>query len=154
MAPILPKTAVHLARAPAALLSMGLSMCLSMGLPALAHAQAAPAQDLGGSVFQLFFGLAAVIALLLGSLWLLKRLSAPRGEAAGLMRVVAGTAVGARERVVVLEVGGTWLVLGVAPGRVSALAELPRGTLPAAPADESRDFAGRLRQMFERRHAP
>jgi flagellar protein FliO/FliZ len=124
-------------------------------LPGWAQAQAAPAQDLGGSVFQLLSGLAIVIALLLASLWLLKRLSAPRGEAAGLMRVVAGTAVGPRERVVVLEIGSSWLVLGVAPGRVSALAELPRGKLPDTPTSgDGKDFAGRLRQMIDRRDAP
>ncbi|HZV54729.1 MAG TPA: flagellar biosynthetic protein FliO [Rhodocyclaceae bacterium] len=123
-------------------------------LPGLAHAQTAPSQDLGGSIFQLLFGLLVVIVVLIASLWLLKRLSAPRGEAAGLMRVVAGTAVGARERVVILEVGTTWLVLGVAPGRVTALAEMPRGNLPAAPTpSQSKDFAGRLRQMLDRPHA-
>jgi len=129
-------------------------------LPMLAHAQAAPAQDIGGSLFQLVFGLGVVIALLVATLWLLKRLSAPRGEAAGMMRVISGIAVGARERVVVVEVGGNWLVLGVAPGQVTALAEMPRGQVPPAPAitaetqSANRDFAGRLRKMLDRRNAP
>lgn len=124
-------------------------------LPALANAQAAaPAPDLGGNFFQLLFGLAVVIALLFASLWLLKRLSAPRGEAAGLMRVVAGTAVGARERVVVLEVAETWLVVGVAPGHVTALAEIPRGNLPPVPGPaEAKDFSGRLKQLLDRDNA-
>ena len=78
-------------------------------------------------------GLLGVLALLVGSLWLLKKLTAQRGGAAGLMRVVAATAIGGRERVVIVEVGSTWLVLGVAPGRVSALAEIPRQTLSEAP---------------------
>jgi flagellar protein FliO/FliZ len=73
------------------------------------------------------------LVLLVGSLWLLKRLTAVRGPASGMMRVVAATAVGGRERVVILEVGSTWLVLGVAPGRVSALAEIPRQALPRRP---------------------
>ena len=75
-----------------------------------------------------------------------KRLSAPRGDAAGLLRIVAGTAVGPRERVVVVEVGDTWLVLGVAPGQVSALAEIPRAR-PAAAAE--RAAAEGLRQLAE-----
>lgn len=122
-------------------------------LPELTHAQTAPSQDLGGSIFQLLFGLLVVVVLLFASLWLLKRLSAPRGEAAGAMRVVAGTAVGARERVVILEVGSTWLVLGVAPGRVTPLAEMPRGTLPAE-TSQAKDFAGRLRHVLDRHNAP
>ncbi|MCK9387824.1 MAG: flagellar biosynthetic protein FliO [Sulfuritalea sp.] len=94
---------------------------------------AVPMTDLGGSLWQLLFGLAAVLALMIGSLWVLKKLVAKRGESAGLLRVVAGTAVGTRERVVIVEVGSTWLVLGVAPGRVSALAEVPRQSVAAQP---------------------
>ena len=42
------------------------------------------------------------------------------------MRVVGGVSVGTRERVVVLEVADTWLVVGVAPGQVQTLHTLPR----------------------------
>jgi flagellar protein FliO/FliZ len=124
-------------------------------LPALASGETtAPPQDLGGSVVQLVLGLGLVLALLFATLWLLKRLSAPRGDAAGLMRVVAGTAVGTRERVVVVEVGSTWLVLGVAPGRVTALAEMPRAALPPQPVPApAKDFASRLKTLLDRRHA-
>ena len=118
---------------------------------ALAQAAApAPAPDLGGSLWQLLLGLGLVLALLVGSLWLLKRLATPRGGNAGLLRVVAGAAVGARERVVIVEIGGTWLVLGVAPGQVSALAEVPRqaGSAPppagTTPADGFPEWLRRL----------
>ncbi len=103
-------------------------------------AQSAAASDPGSGLWQLFLGLGMVLAMLAGSLWLLKKLVAPRGENAGLLRVVGATAVGTRERVVVVEVGGTWLVLGVAPGQVSALAEVPRqaaAVQSAAPATVS-----------------
>ncbi|MBU0752763.1 MAG: flagellar biosynthetic protein FliO [Gammaproteobacteria bacterium] len=119
--------------------------------PAPTFAQAAPTADLGGSALQLILSLLLVLGLLWGSLWLLKRLSAPRGVAGGLMKVVAATAVGTRERVVVVEVGSTWLVLGVAPGRVSALAEIPQQALPP-PAAEAKDFSGWLRQVVERKN--
>jgi flagellar protein FliO/FliZ len=135
------------------------SLSLALLIPAIARAEAAASsQDLGASVVQMLLGLAAVIALLFASLWVLKRLSAPRGEAAGLLRVIAGTAVGARERVVIVEVGGTWLVLGVAPGRVNALAEIPRSTPSVPPtatqATQANNFATRLRRMVDRHHAP
>lgn len=114
-------------------------LTLASWLPSAALAQsvakppvAAPAPDFGGSLLQLSLSLAAVVAMIFGTLWLLKKLTQQRSSATGLMRVVAGTAVGARERVVIVEVGSTWLVLGVAPGRVSALAEIPRQATPAA----------------------
>jgi flagellar protein FliO/FliZ len=121
--------------------------------PKLAAAQAAAPPELGGSLLQLLLGLGVVLLLLFASLYLLKRLAAPRGAAAGLLRVVAGTAVGARERVVVVEVGETWLVLGVAPGRVTPLTQLPRQEMPAAPPPPGKDFAGWLTQMMDRRNA-
>ncbi len=112
-------------------------LALAAGLPSAALAQvvakppvAAPAPDFGGSLLQLSLSLAAVVAMIFGTLWLLKKLTQQRSSTTGLMRVVAGTAVGARERVVIVEVGSTWLVLGVAPGRVSALAEIPRQVTP------------------------
>lgn len=121
---------------------------------ALAQAASAALPETGAGLLQVLAGLAAVIAALLGGLWLLKRLSAPRGAAAGTLRVIAGAAVGARERVVLIEVGETWLVVGVAPGQVSALHQMPRGQLPAAPAAAAgKDFGAWLKQMTERRHA-
>lgn len=121
----------------------------------VAHAEAtATATDTTSNVGQLVLGFAAVISLLFASLWLLKRLSAPRGQAAGLLRVIAGTAVGPRERVVIVEVAGTWLVLGVAPGQVSTLAEIPRSSLPSRPEQsETHDFAGWLRRALNRHDA-
>ncbi len=111
--------------------------------------------DLGSSLWQLFLGLALVLALVVGSLWVLKKLVTPRGESAGLVRVVAGTAVGARERVVIVEIGSTWLVLGVAPGHVSALAEVPRQASTAQPAgagaSSAEGFPDWLRRLTQRR---
>ena len=121
--------------------------------PQLAAAQTVVAPDLGGSLLQMLLGLGAVLLLLFASLYLIKRLAAPRGAAAGLLRIVAGTAVGTRERVVVVEVGDTWLVLGVAPGRVTPLTQLPRQEVPASKPLPGKDFAGWLTQILDRRNA-
>jgi flagellar protein FliO/FliZ len=108
--------------------------------------------DIGASALQMVFGLLLVLGLLLGTLWLLKRISQPRGSAAGLLRVIAGISVGARERVVILELGNSWLVLGVAPGHISTLAEIPRQEVPTSPEiPTGRDFPAWLKQMVERR---
>ncbi len=117
--------------------------------PVTAPAPVVPAPDFGGSVIQMFLGLSVVLALLVGGLWLLKQLTQRRGEGSNLLRVVAGTAVGPREQVVIVEVGSTWLVLGVAPGRVSPLAEIPRQATPpgAERRPASTDFPAWLRNI-------
>jgi flagellar protein FliO/FliZ len=140
-------------RSPPAPTLSALTVLAMAAMPLPALAQASGTVDLGSSALQLFLSLLLVFALLGGSLWALKRLSVPRGAAGGLMKVVAATAVGTRERVVVLEVGSTWLVLGVAPGRVSALAEVPRQPLPQGPASAGSEAPAWLRQLVGRRDA-
>ena len=132
-----------------------------------AHAQESAATpviarpELAASIGQMLAGLAVVIVLLLGTLWLIKRLSTPRGNSHGL-KVLAATPVGPRERVVLVEVADTVLVLGVAQGSVCALHSLPAATLPTESAEGSTtaagltgnslsDFATRLRQHLERK---
>jgi flagellar protein FliO/FliZ len=44
----------------------------------------------------------------------------------GAVRIVGATAVGTRERVVVVEIDGTWLLLGVGGGNVRLLHSQPR----------------------------
>jgi flagellar protein FliO/FliZ len=113
----------------------------------------ANAPSIGGSLVQLLLGFAFVLALIFASLWVLKKLSSPRGQAAGLLKVIAATAVGPRERVVVVEMGENWLVLGVAPGRVTALHQLPRAATPLPQPGPPSDFAVWLKKTIERRNA-
>lgn len=66
-------------------------------------------------------GLLLVLAIIVGGAWLFKRYAQLPMGGKGLVRVVGGTSVGARERVVVVEVENTRLLLGVAQGHVSTL---------------------------------
>ncbi len=86
----------------------------------------------GATAFaQALIGLAAVLALVYGLAWGAKRLRLAQGTQAALLRSVAGLSVGARERVVVVEVGDTWLVLGVTPQQIRTLHTLPKGAAHA-----------------------
>jgi len=91
-----------------------------------------------------------VIGLILLCSWLLRRLNAGQNLAGQPLKVLGSTAVGQRERVVIVEVAGTWLVLGVAPGQISKLHELPApaSAAPAASALPDGTFAERLAMAF------
>ena len=71
-----------------------------------------------------YFGVVLSLLLILGGFilvaWLVRRWM-PQGAQAGLVKVVGATSVGPRERVVVVEVDDTWLVLGVGGGQVRSL---------------------------------
>jgi flagellar protein FliO/FliZ len=122
-------------------------------LPATTLAAEAPAAPAGNTTSMLL-GLLAVLGAVVAAGWLARRF-VPRHPAAGnALRVVAGAAVGQRERVVVVEVNSTWIVVGVAPGSVRALHTLPRMDTPVGtpgPIAAQPGFADWLRQFAEKR---
>ena len=63
--------------------------------------------------------------------WMARRYLPGMG-AQGAVKVVGSTAVGSRERVVVVEVEQTWLLLGVGGGNVRLLHTLPKPEQPAS----------------------
>lgn len=124
------KDAVHRAGARRAARAVAV---VAAGLPGLARA-AAIEPSFAGGLAQTLVGLAIVLALIFGAAWVLRRLNVGASPAGSALRLVASQPLGQRERVVLVEVAEQWLVIGVAPGSVSAIASLPKGALPAAPA--------------------
>ncbi|MEW6119178.1 MAG: flagellar biosynthetic protein FliO [Pseudomonadota bacterium] len=122
-------------------------------LPALAHAAetTVPAASAAGGLLQVFVGLVAVLGLIAATAWMAKRMGVARAGSSALLNVVGSAPVGARERVVVLEVGDNWLVVGVGAGNVSAIATLPKGEVPASPAAiPLPPFAARLQSLLDK----
>lgn len=99
-------------------------------VPTAAPAEAAPSYVAAG-LLQAGLGLAMVVALIFLCAWLLRRFGFQGRSSDRLLKVVSSVMVGQRERVVVVEVGNSWLVLGVAAGQVSALHTMPAEKLPA-----------------------
>lgn len=97
--------------------------------------------------------LALVLAIIFACSALLRRWGPQRRAAGGHLQVVASTAIGSRERVVVVEIDGTWLVLGVGGGQVSKLHELPAPAQPEATgpyaAREGERFAARFARALK-----
>jgi flagellar protein FliO/FliZ len=110
------------------------------------------APALTGGLLQATLGLALVLAMILAVAWAAKRLAPGTLRGTGVpLTIVASQSVGQRERVVVVEVADQWLVLGVAPGRVSALSTLPKGTLPTPSPSAATPFAAALSRALGRR---
>lgn len=95
----------------------------------------------GAALFNVAGSLGAVLLLILLLLKLARRLGyfAPRHGGQPLLKVRAGCSLGNRERVVVVEAGEHWLVLGVTPGRITHLHTLPAGN--AAPDEPPPAFS-------------
>lgn len=131
-------------------------VCVWAETPQTTYAPPVAAVSASG-MLQMLGGLLLVLAVIGAAGWLLRRFAAHPGAAAGAIKVIAGAAVGQRERVVLVEIGGTWLVLGVAPGQVRALHSMPKDSaaqlgndLAAAPGQ---GFQVWLRKVMEKRNA-
>jgi flagellar biosynthetic protein FliO len=109
-----------------------------------------------GSLLTTVFSLILVLGLLVGLAWLLKRFG-PRSITGGAnVKLVGALSVGARERILVVEVGEQWIVVGASPGRMNALTTMPRQEgleLPPSPnALPSANFAEWFKQTIEKRN--
>ena len=108
---------------------------------------------------QTILSLLLVLAMLAGLAWLLKRFGPKAQGGAGGLRIVGALNLGGRERIMVVEVGDQWIVVGASPGRVNALATMPKqehapleATLhPHTPSASS--FSEWLKQTIDKRNA-
>jgi flagellar protein FliO/FliZ len=110
-----------------------LSAALIATLPAAAQAQQqAPAAP---SLMPIVTALAAVLALIPLAVWLLKRFGGHRVAPLAGLQVVGQLPLGTGQRVVVLQAGDRWLLLGVTAGTITRLGSLPKPPTEAAAAD-------------------
>ena len=125
---------------------------LAMTIPTPA-ASTAPA---GGGLLQTVFALLFVLALMLGLAWAMKRFGPKHlGGGNSTVKLVGSLNVGTRERILVVEVGEQWIVVGASPGRMNALATMPRqqSSEPAATTTvPTANFAEWFKQTIDKRN--
>ncbi len=135
----------------AALLS-GISWAAHAVLPTVPAATPEPVRSFGAAgLLQAGFGLAMVVALIFLCAWAARRFGLQTSGSGRLLKVVSSAMVGQRERVVVVEIGDSWLVLGVAAGQVRALHTMPAEKLneaSTAPARQVMTGAGVFSQKL------
>ena len=78
------------------------------------------------SIVQIIFSLLLVLAAIVIVAWLLKRINVTQHKSGNLLKVLGGVAIGQRERIVLVEVNDTWLVVGVGPGQIRTLHTLEK----------------------------
>ncbi len=118
-------------------------------------AQTAAPEGLGVplmTILQTGLALALVIGTLFFVAYLLRRINGGRGFGShGPLRVVGGLMLGARERIVLVEIGDTWLLVGLVPGQIRTLHVLPKGEIEHT-GDGEKLFTQWLKQIVERRN--
>ena len=98
---------------------------IAAGALLLVPTSALAAPDTPASMLTVLLSLALILGGFVAVAWFARRYLPGMG-AQGAVKVVGTTPVGTRERVVVVEVDDTWLLLGVGGGNVRLLHTLPK----------------------------
>jgi flagellar protein FliO/FliZ len=113
-----------------------------------------------GSLVQVTLSLVLVLGAVFAAAWLVRRLKTFGKFGSGPIEIIADVSIGAKERAVLVQVGGKQLLLGVAPGRVNTLHVLeesvqvnrePRiadGALAPADSSQRPDFKSILKRSL------
>lgn len=107
-----------------------------------------------GSLLQVSLALILVIAAIAATAWLMRRFGPAHIAGGGVMRIVGGVMLSQRERLVLVEVGDTWLVIGVAPGHVQTVHSMPRPPQPEMDTSHNPNatwFGDRLKEAWRKR---
>ncbi|GGP26321.1 hypothetical protein GCM10010971_21400 [Silvimonas amylolytica] len=132
----------------ALLMNLAASALAAASSPQSAVVPAATSSGSFAQLAQVVIALVFVLGLIFVSAMLMRRFSLLPGMAAGnRLRVVSGTMVGPKERVVIVELDDTWLVVGVTPQNVNLLHTQPRPA-DAPPPPMPPQFASKLAQIL------
>ncbi|NMT64717.1 flagellar biosynthetic protein FliO [Marinobacter orientalis] len=131
------------------------ALLLTLLVPALATAQEqeTPAQEVTSApdtlitMLTLGVGLLAVLALIFGCAWIVRRMGGMTGGNSRAIKVVSVMAMGTRERVALIEVGGTQILVGVTPSTIRTLHVFDEPVVSAGDP-VSGDFARKLQGMI------
>jgi flagellar protein FliO/FliZ len=74
-----------------------------------------------GQAVQVILGLTLVLAMIVAAAWGARRLQAIRPQGRGHIRILEGLAVGTRDKLLLIEVDGQRVLLGMSPGRIATL---------------------------------
>ena len=104
-----------------------------------------------GSIVQIMVSLLLVLAAIVLVALALKRMNGKQGSG-DQFKVLSGIAIGQRERVVLVEIKDTWLVVGVGPGQIRTLLTMQKpedsepddGSPNLQPAENKNKFAAAL----------
>lgn len=102
-------------------------------------------------VFSVAMSLVVVIGAILLVGWFYSRAQRIRGGVAGEIRVVAVQPLGAKERIVIVQIAGTQLVVGVTASNISTLHTFDEQVVTPINSAIDGSFASRLRTVLKRR---
>ena len=117
---------------------------------ATATAAAAPVvgSGIGGQLTQLVLGLLLVLGLIFGLAWLLRRVQHAGPRQGQVIELISSRALGARDRLVLVQVGNEQVLLGLSAGRITPLHVMKEPVHLADAEPATPEFAQRLMELL------
>lgn len=113
-------------------------------------------EPMASPLIQVSGALLGIIVLILAAAWVVKRIlpGATQSRAGGNLKVSASASLGARERVVIVNVEDARLVLGVTAQQVTLLHTLPPAPQASTPPAAAPEFASLMKTILKRPGRP
>lgn len=103
-----------------------------------------------GGMIKITLSLFLVLAAIVAVAWLLKRMNVAQQGRGNLLKVIGSVAVGQRERIVLVEINETWLLVGVGPGQIRTLHTLAKDDTISPIPDADNQF-GKMLSLLKSR---
>jgi flagellar biosynthetic protein FliO len=95
-------------------------------------------------------GLLVVVVMIVLVAWLMRRLGGLPTMGGASMKVISALSVGTREKIVLVDIAGNQMLLGVAPGRVSCLQSFDQPVVDVKAANNS-EFSKTIKKLLKDR---
>ncbi len=128
---------------------LGLLLLLISGSAMAQGAPVAESPMSSESLLRLILGLAFIVALIFILAKFMTRFNVTQGGSNGVLKIIAGMPTGARDRIVLLQVGEEQILVGLTPGRIEKLHTLAVPVETNEEAAVSGSFARKLKAVVE-----
>lgn len=95
-------------------------------------------------------GLGLVLLVIFGCAWMVRRIGLAPSANTSHIKVLAVLAVGSRERITLIEVGGKQLLLGVTANQINTLHSFDEPVVDSTKIKNNSEFAQKLHQLVSR----
>jgi len=117
-----------------------------------AHAAEATDTAASGSLIQITLSLLLVVGLLIGLSVVFKKFGMNRINSPLPFKVIGAVTIGNNQRLMVIEVGDEWIVLGVTPQQISTITSMPRQETVTG-SNAKVNFSAWMQSALEKYHA-
>lgn len=113
-----------------------------------------PKINSSANLMNLVLGLGLIIGLIFALSWLVRRMGQGGLLTSNQMKIVAAMPLGTRERIVVIEVGGQQLLLGITATKINTLHVFPEPIIDSQQVAGQSEFGKKLMAILQQKSVP